>query len=318
MNRLKRLATGAVAGALAAAMTLTSFAANITYTYNPGGVTNYIKTDSYKGYENFPCWIWYQGYCYYYDQNGNYLTNTTTPDGYTVDELGRWTVNGNPVHNGAGNYKMHTEDYNGKSDDEIWALMKEKLIPVYQDAIVEKDYDGLDADGKQIHIDAYSYGYGNDIIWHYKTMDTYGGYGETVLTHNDQRHNTYVTVAIGNEWSDLEQIFNDAISKASYANSVDIKEKTIKAAVGDKIGTELFNYIKQHADKRKTGGGYISTSHDEHGYPVMVWTDDPIGDGIMAETMDLTNWKNKTTDYGKRFSVDYNSTDGLLINIYNN
>ena len=48
MNRLKKLATGAVAGALAAAMTLTSFAANITYTYNPGGVTNYIKTDSYK------------------------------------------------------------------------------------------------------------------------------------------------------------------------------------------------------------------------------------------------------------------------------
>ena len=118
MNRLKKMVAGAVAGALAAAMTLTSFAANITYT-KQGSVTNYIKTDSYKGYENFPCWIWYQGYCYYYDQNGNYLTNTTTPDGYTVDELGRWTVNGNPIHNGAGNYKMHTEDYNGKSDDEI-------------------------------------------------------------------------------------------------------------------------------------------------------------------------------------------------------
>ena len=55
MNRLKKMVTGAVAGALAVAMTLTSFAANITYTYNPGGVTNYIKTDSYKGYENFPC-----------------------------------------------------------------------------------------------------------------------------------------------------------------------------------------------------------------------------------------------------------------------
>lgn len=41
MNRLKRLATGAVAGALAAAMTLTSFAANITYT-KQGSVTNYI------------------------------------------------------------------------------------------------------------------------------------------------------------------------------------------------------------------------------------------------------------------------------------
>ncbi len=136
---MKKLAVGAVAGVLTAAMCMPGFAAIIST--EQGGVTNYIKTDSYKGYENFPCWIWYQGYCYYYDQNGNYLTNTTTPDGYTVDELGRWTVNGNPIHSGAGNYKMNTEDYNGKSDDEIWALMKEKLIPVYKEAIVGWDYD---------------------------------------------------------------------------------------------------------------------------------------------------------------------------------
>ena len=205
MNRLKKMVTGAVAGALAAAMTLTSFAANITYT-EQGSVTNYIKTDSYKGYENYPCWIWYQGYCYYYDQNGNYLTNTTTPDGYTVDELGRWTVNGNPIHNGAGNYKMHTEDYNGKTDDEIWSLMKEKLIPVYQDAIIGWDFDGIDADGIHRHIDNYSYGYGADIIWTDKYMGTYGGYGETGIEHNDNMYSTFVTAWIGNDWSDLEQM----------------------------------------------------------------------------------------------------------------
>lgn len=300
MNRLKRLATGAVAGALAAAMTLTSFAANITYTYNPGGVTNYIKTDSYKGYENFPCWIWYQGYCYYYDQNGNYLTNTTTPDGYTVDELGRWTVNGNPIHNGAGNYKMHTEDYNGKSDDEIWALMKEKLIPVYQDAIISKDYDGLDADGKQIHIDQYSYGYGNDIIWTDKDMSTYGGYGETVITHNDSRYNTFATASIGNQWSDMEQMFNNAISKACYANKVDVKEKTIKAVVGDKIGTELFNYIKPHADK-------IISDPVENPYNMP--------DGIMPSKLDFSAWQNRKTDYGKTFSVQVVG-ESIKINVY--
>ena len=109
--------------------------------------------------------------------------------------------------------------------------MKEKLIPVYQDAIVEKDYDGLDADGKQIHIDTYSYGYGNDIIWHYNDTSTYGGYGETAVTHNDQRFGTFVTAHIGNEWSDLERLFNDVISKASYANSVDIKEKQSKQSL---------------------------------------------------------------------------------------
>ena len=295
MNRLKRLVTGAVAGALAAAMTLTSFAANITYT-KQGSVTNYIKTDSYKGYENFPCWIWYQGYCYYYDQNGNYLTNTTTPDGYTVDELGRWTVNGNPIHNGAGNYKMHTEDYNGKSDDEIWSLMKEKMIPVYQDAIISWDYDGPDASGKQIHIDQYSYGYGDDIVWTDNDTSTYGGYGETAVTHNDQRFGTFVTVAIGNYWSDYERKCKDSIDKAYYANKVDIKEKTIKAA----IGTELFNYIKQHADKT---------------IPDAEWNPNNEPDGIKPSALDFSAWQNRKTDYGKTFSIEVTG-EGIKIKVY--
>ena len=32
--------------------------------------------------------------CYYYDDNGIMLTNTTTPDGYTVDSNGAWGVHG--------------------------------------------------------------------------------------------------------------------------------------------------------------------------------------------------------------------------------
>ena len=32
--------------------------------------------------------------CYYYDDNGTMLTNTTTPDGYTVDSNGAWVVSG--------------------------------------------------------------------------------------------------------------------------------------------------------------------------------------------------------------------------------
>ena len=30
------------------------------------------------------------GYWYYFDQSGALLTNTTTPDGYRVDDNGRW------------------------------------------------------------------------------------------------------------------------------------------------------------------------------------------------------------------------------------
>lgn len=39
-------------------------------------------------------WKWINGRCYYFDSNGYMLANTTTPDGYTVDASGAWTVNG--------------------------------------------------------------------------------------------------------------------------------------------------------------------------------------------------------------------------------
>ena len=296
---MKKMVAVAVAGVMVAAAAVPSFAA-ITST-KQGAVTNYIKTDNYKKYENYPCWIWYQGYCYYYDQNGNYLTNTTTPDGYTVDKLGRWTVNGNPIHNGAGNYKMGTEDYNGKSDDEIWSLMKNKLISVFETTIDQGDYDGPDANGKQTHIDSYTYGYGSDLIWSDKDMSTYGGYGEIAITHNSSRFGTFVTAEIGNAWSDQEANVDTSVEKANYSQKPDIKEKTIKAVVGDKIGTELFNYIKLHANK---------IQHDD------VWNPYDMGDGIQVATLDFSAWQNRTTDYGKRFSVD--NSNGLAIHVYNN
>ena len=296
---MKKMVAVAVAGVMVAAAAVPSFAA-ITST-KQGAVTNYIKTDNYKKYENYPCWIWYQGYCYYYASDDNYLKNTTTPDGYTVDELGRWTINGNPIHNGAGNYKMNTEDYDGKSDDEIWNLMKNKLIGVYENEIGFGDYNGPDASGNFIHIDYYTYGYGDDIVWDDKETSSYGDYGLNVIRHNDERYGTFITAAICEEWSDQEKNTKDSNTKAYYSEKPDITEKTIKAVVGDKVGTELFNYIKQHADKI---------------IPDAEWNPYNMGDGINSKYLDLSAWKNRPTDYGKRFTVD--NADGLTIHVYNN
>ena len=178
--------------------------------------------------------------------------------------------------------------------------MKEKLIPGYQDAIVPKDFDGVDANGLPRHVDQYAYGYGDDIVWTDNDTSTYGGYGETAVTHNDQRFGTFVTAGIGNYWSDLEKTYNNAISKAYYANKVDIKEKTIKAVVGDKIGTELFNYIKQHADKI---------------IPDAEWNPYNMADGIMPSKLDFSAWQNRKTDYGKTFSIEVIG-EGIKIKVY--
>lgn len=39
-------------------------------------------------------WQWIDGKCYYFDSQGYMLSNTVTPDGNMVNELGQWTVNG--------------------------------------------------------------------------------------------------------------------------------------------------------------------------------------------------------------------------------
>ena len=39
-------------------------------------------------------WKWINGKCYCFDSNGVMYANTTTPDGYTVNADGAWTVNG--------------------------------------------------------------------------------------------------------------------------------------------------------------------------------------------------------------------------------
>ena len=35
-------------------------------------------------------WQWIDGKCYYFDANGNMLSNTSTPDGYYVNGDGQW------------------------------------------------------------------------------------------------------------------------------------------------------------------------------------------------------------------------------------
>ncbi len=100
----------AVVGA-AAMMTTTAFAGEWV-TLNDG--RKYYNTgydQSYHGWQ----WIYENdgvARCYYFDDNGCALTNTTTPDGYKVDYSGAWVKNG----------KVVTIDYQqGMAQDTNWA-----------------------------------------------------------------------------------------------------------------------------------------------------------------------------------------------------
>ena len=68
------------------------------------------------------------------------ITNGTTPDGYTVDEQGRWMVNGVVQYNGYGSLQVGTDAlYAGKGDLERWNAIYDYLINLIKKGELETD-----------------------------------------------------------------------------------------------------------------------------------------------------------------------------------
>lgn len=61
-------------------------------------------------------WMTIDGAMYYFNNNGYLLTNTITPDGYTVDENGAWVASIPQIQSGNGNsaYQYNYEQLAGK------------------------------------------------------------------------------------------------------------------------------------------------------------------------------------------------------------
>lgn len=88
MKRMKKAITIVIATATMASQAMPAMAAE--WKQNEIGYWYQEDNGSYPTNS----WKWINGKCYYFDSNGYMLANTTTPDGYTVDATGAWTVNG--------------------------------------------------------------------------------------------------------------------------------------------------------------------------------------------------------------------------------
>lgn len=82
-------------------------------------------------------WQWIDGNndgiaeCYYFDQYGYCLMNTTTPDGYSVDTNGAWTVNGAVQTRSVSGTPAGGEQQNGnQTNTNVAAVALEDLEPV--------------------------------------------------------------------------------------------------------------------------------------------------------------------------------------------
>lgn len=89
----KKIAGVLLGGFLSVSMCFTSFAAWVSD-------GNGWWFDNGNGTWPASCWLWVDGNqdgqaeCYYFQQNGYIMLNSTTPDGYIVDTNGAWVVDG--------------------------------------------------------------------------------------------------------------------------------------------------------------------------------------------------------------------------------
>ena len=315
-----------------------------------------------------PGWLWIGGNCYYFEGKTLYdfrsaddpdyypytgafkLKNATTPDGYQVDEEGRWIVDGVVQHNEYGHVKMEmAEKYQGKTDDEIWEIMKDALLKLWAANYYNTDFKASGISSDNFISGNIGSGAARGSTWR-------ATHNSLVSVHGTERD--YIKISLSYSWDNLHNNVDSSQDLAFYGTTSAIIEKMIKIALGDDVGQEFFDYLRQHADALPLQDGK-RTARNADGTPAMkyycfdenglawvcdeagnrsnqrfpehdamqewwqqatetaktrvygdrIMEDSKIGVGNGIETLDLTNWQNRMTDYGKRFSI---SNDGVI------
>lgn len=245
----------------------------------------------------YPGWAWINGYCYYYTDRcgGNKLTNCTTPDGYTVDAEGRWTVNGVPQSNGYGSIVIGTDAlYAGKNDDQRWEVMRDKLETLFAE--------NVEGSSNTIAMKATNSGV-------MANCDKSGVNGTSIVHSNVNRSDCYVELNFGgNAWNDCPSEYT--------ASGNEIFEQIFKILLGDHVGQEFFNDIKAAADPCEGEAKEVPV-YDANGNWIFIDGNHikteiiPVSsDGINFSKFDLNKWNGKQTDYGKRIQITTNTTSG--------
>lgn len=188
-----------------------------------------------------------------------------------------------------------TED---KKKEERWEKVEEELTNLFQSSTPNFEREPYVPIGE----DAFCFNAGK-----------LGVLGNTISVVHNSGEGYHMVVYLSAEWSDQALNVATPESKAFYAGLENVYKKTLIYALGETEGADFFNYLKQHADQT-TEGGYVNVL-DEKGIAQPVWTDGPVGDGIGAKDLELSQWTGRYTDDGYAYEITRNG-DGLKIVIF--
>lgn len=141
-----------------------------------------------------------------------------------------------------------------------------------------------------------------------------GIYYDTVSVSYGLSDGTFVSAKFCSDWSDMAANTFDEGSAAYYRGIPGIYLNALCALLGESEGRSLFDYISSNADKAVTGG--YEFSYDDNGNLQSAWSDAMVsGDGLRASVLDFSQWQDRETSYGLRYSVN-SEGDGLRVRIF--
>lgn len=251
-----------------------------------------------------PGWLEIEGNYYYFEKKTLYddvagyysgsvlFTNGITPDNYLVDEQGRWIENGSVWTNSYGKQKLGMADqYADKSEDEIWAIMKNKLREIWADK----------------YVDMYSKGYSESTSMIKGDVDIDTGSSAYMAANNylidaatNQKAFVYLRVPIDwNDWNKVKTIM-DSEAMASYATIPATTEKTLKVILGDNAGQQVFDAYRNSVTNNVVN--YYIANYNENG--IVQEKGKPVVGTPRFKPEDIN--LELTTDYGRRAVVKGN------------
>lgn len=317
MKKTKNLAALVLA---TAAIFMSGFSALATeYSYNPD-VWNYSYNDGAHGTEidgvfyedkisdlmnedlvnknvyKTPGWVWLDGYCYYLTAEHGWdivFKNGTTPDGYTVDEQGRWTINGVPQRDNLGHQSFWAGKNMFTSDIERWDTIRKSMYQYWRTHYRHHEFSGND---KNCVV--------GDTSSDYIIMNPVG-YGETPV---------YLSTRVYeyNKWGGQSQ-HASALVEHQGENPYSAEMK-LKAVLGDNEGQRFYDYWNSLRTSTVVSQTYLIDGVG--GKESEIWLP-----GECTKTdYSLYNpavFMNRMTDYGRPYKVVYYKDQHCLeINVY--
>ena len=203
-------------------------------------------------------WQWIDGKSYCFDSNGNMYANTTTPDGYTVNGDGQWTVDGVVQTQNAGNAATasYDEQYPLKGKvEKYFGVENGNLVPYWQPAhviregVVPAGMTGMTyIDNKAVE--------DRDIMYHNPT----GGYNLAVLAILSGYNEANIPYADTPEVAALLAEVKEFMNSFDWKNASDLEKAT---RICNRIHEASYDH--DAANEAQTTGWSESSSYGAYG-----------------------------------------------------